>query len=454
MANTEGAVMTVANLAIADIKVRKRHRRLNQGKVMQLAESIGEIGLRSPISVTDKSVLIAGLHRLEAAKKLEWTEIPGCIFTDKALDVELAEIDENLIRADLTYQEHCHHLARRKEIYEGRHPETKHGAQGGGRQGKGTRSKTETPESGVSVPSFAEDTAAKVGKGKSTIHQEIQIDNNLDEGIKEQISETNLADSKTDLLKLSKMEPSEQRRIVERIVNGDAKSVKDVQLQDRKAAITAQSVEASRQKPPIVQCADALDWLNGQPECDLLLTDPPYSTEIPDIAAFARSWLPLALSKVKPTGRAYVCIGAYPEELLAYLSVSLPKQVLVWTYRNTLGPSPKQGYKANWQAILYYEGAKAGPLDCSEMLEQFSVQDIVAPDGRQGDRYHTWQKPTELGERFVRHATKAGERVIDPFCCTGSFLLAAASLGRVAEGCDISQEWLDIAIERGCRLAP
>jgi site-specific DNA-methyltransferase (adenine-specific) len=56
----------------------------------------------------------------------------------------------------------------------------------------------------------------------------------------------------------------------------------------------------------------------------------------------------------------------------------------------------------------------------------------------------------ELAERFIRHSTKEGDTVIDPFACTGTFLLAAAKLGRLAKGCDISQENIEIAIQRGC----
>jgi len=181
----------------------------------------------------------------------------------------------------------------------------------------------------------------------------------------------------------------------------------------------------------------------------LLLTDPPYSTDVDDIYKFAE-WLPLALSKLKDTGRAFVFVGAYPRELQAYMDVALPEQVLVWTYRNTLGPSPKHDYKLNWQAILYYRMKNAPPLDCPVMLEQFSVQDLNAPDGRLGDRYHAWQKPMEIGERFIRHATKPGDVVADPFACTGTFLLAAAKLGRRGIGCEIDAEHLDIAVTRGC----
>lgn len=191
---------------------------------------------------------------------------------------------------------------------------------------------------------------------------------------------------------------------------------------------------------------------------DLLLTDPPYMTDIEggDIYGFAKEWVPIALKTLRSSARAYICTGAYPKELQAYLQVFSEQgafsleNVLVWTYRNTLGPSPKYNYKLNWQAVFYLKGPDAPPLDCPVMTEQFSVQDINAPDGRLGDRYHAWQKPSELGERFVRHSTKPKDLVLDPFACTGTFLLAAARLGRQAIGCDINPEHISIAEKRGC----
>ena len=220
-------------------------------------------------------------------------------------------------------------------------------------------------------------------------------------------------------------------------------------IQKRAEAVTAQTVEESKSTPCRIYQRDALEWLEELEPVDLLLTDPPYSTDVADIYEFAE-WLPLALSKLKDTGRAFIFVGAYPRELQAYMDAALPEQVLVWTYRNTLGPSPKHDYKLNWQAILYYRMKNAPPLDCPVMLEQFSVQDINAPDGRLGDRYHAWQKPMEIGERFIRHATKPGDVVADPFACTGTFLLAAAKLGRQGIGCEIEEEHLDIAVTRGC----
>lgn len=222
---------------------------------------------------------------------------------------------------------------------------------------------------------------------------------------------------------------------------------------EQKAEAVRKAASGGDCGPPMVKLADAVDWLLDQKPCDLLLTDPPYATDVDDIGEFAKRWLPTALDKVKPTGRAYICVGAYPHELHAYCSVRMPEQILVWTYRNTMGPATKDRYKLNWQAILYYVGKDAPPLNCDSLNELFSVQDINAPDGRQGDRFHEWQKPLELAERIVKHATKPGDLVLDPFCCTGSFLLAASSLGRVALGCDISKKNLEIAIERGCKRA-
>jgi DNA modification methylase len=89
-------------------------------------------------------------------------------------------------------------------------------------------------------------------------------------------------------------------------------------------------------------------------------------------------------------------------------------------------------------------------LDCPLTAEQWAVQEINAPDGRQGDRYHAWQKPMEIAERFIRHSTKVGDTVYDPFACTGTFLLASAKLGRKAFGCEIDPDNAAIAIERGC----
>ena len=228
---------------------------------------------------------------------------------------------------------------------------------------------------------------------------------------------------------------------------------KENQIADAKVEIAAQAVDEPEK--PTLFVGDGIGFVPDEPY-KLLLTDPPYSTDIDDVAAFAESWLPNALRHVRRDGFAYVFIGAYPDELKAYLNVATPEnislcQVLVWTYRNTLGNNPRDRYKLNWQACLFYRGVDAPDLNCPLTSEQWAVQDINAPDGRLGNRYHTWQKPDEIAERFIRHSTQAGDTVFDPFACTGTFLVAAAKLGRKAYGFEIDADNAAIAFERGCR---
>lgn len=210
--------------------------------------------------------------------------------------------------------------------------------------------------------------------------------------------------------------------------------------------------EASDEYKPVLYIGDCRDY---EGEYDLLLTDPPYSTDVDDIEDFVDSWLYDALVGIRPTGFGYVFIGAYPDELRAYLNADTPphielSQVLIWTYKNTLGNNPKDRYKQNYQACLFYRGKDAPDLDCPITNEQWAVQEINAPDGRQGDRYHAWQKPMEIAERFIRHTTKKDMTVFDGFACTGTFLLAAAKLGRKAIGYEIDEENAKIAFDRGC----
>ena len=136
-----------------------------------------------------------------------------------------------------------------------------------------------------------------------------------------------------------------QKTIIEEHEEGKQaeKLKKRESLKEKQESIKEQGKQELKIRPSLCK-ATCFDWLKEQPQCDLIITDPPYMTDVEDIYKFAE-WLPYALSKVKPTGRAYVCIGAYPEEIEAYLQTRRPSDkilanILVWTYRNTLGPSP------------------------------------------------------------------------------------------------------------------
>lgn len=261
---------------------------------------------------------------------------------------------------------------------------------------------------------------------------------------------------------LSSMSADEQRDVVAKGAKAQQQAAKVIRAKNtdaRHAAVAAKAMAAVDAAPETatVQGCEAIEFIEefGDRSVDLIATDPPFSTDVTDIGEFA-TWLKCAIAKIAPTGRAYVCCGAYPLELRAYLNViaetefATRSQVLVWTYRNRIGPTPTYDYVQNWQAILYLWGEDAPPLASPSLNEQFAVQDINAPDGRLGDHWHAWQKPDELARRIITHASKPGDLVVDPFCGTGTFLLAAAKLGRKARGADNDPTMLDLAIERGC----
>ena len=62
-------------IQIDKIKVSPGRREALPEHIEELAKSIAEVGLLNPITVDRDYTLIAGLHRLEAAKSLGWAEI-------------------------------------------------------------------------------------------------------------------------------------------------------------------------------------------------------------------------------------------------------------------------------------------------------------------------------------------------------------------------------------------
>ena len=260
----------------------------------------------------------------------------------------------------------------------------------------------------------------------------------------------------TDAKRIAAM-PAEQRaEVLVRVASGEEprRAVLDIKAAEVRSRISAQS--SGDPCEPRIHHGDGLEWMRSLPNssADVLITDPLYSSDIEDIAAYARAWLPLAWSKVKPTGRAYVFIGSYPKEVAAYLEVcaehGVPvEQLLIWSYTNTMGPRPKMRYFLNYQTVLYIVGPDAAPLDCELLTELCAAREEYHP-ARSAERVYQWQKPTEIVEAYIRHSTRPGDLVIDPFAGSGTTMVCAAKLGRRSIGCEISNDVVAIAEGRGC----
>lgn len=196
-------------IKIENIKINPRLRKIDQSKVIEIAESIREIGLLNPINVSEAHELIAGLHRLKACVLLGYTDIEANIVNLDGLKQELAEIDENLIRAEIHFIEKGDQLKRRKEIYQELYPETKVGIS----QAAGMNKTIGNNISAESALTFVQDTAAKSGISTRVIHEEIQIATNLSPEMKEAIKANDI--TKTDAITIARLSPEDQKEVLD-----------------------------------------------------------------------------------------------------------------------------------------------------------------------------------------------------------------------------------------------
>lgn len=161
----------------------------------------------NPLTIDREYNLIAGLHRLEAVKQLGLEEVECTVSSLEGLQAELAEIDENIVRSGLSAIEYGEILLRRKEIYETLHPETKHGGDRRSEEIKRTKCPFDP------VKSFVDDTAEKLKVDPRTVRRQIQTAKNLDPEAKEIIKSMNTQITKKGAMKLSRLEPEQQKEV-------------------------------------------------------------------------------------------------------------------------------------------------------------------------------------------------------------------------------------------------
>ena len=197
------------------VQVGDRLRSLNPEKVSALAESMADIGLNQPISVWSDGMetleLVAGRHRLEAARKLGWEDI-DCIFVDMdELDRQLWEIDENLMRSELSGLERAKHTAKRAEVVKQKaelKPDLDLNSDEPKKRGPKNKGQVK----------FVDDTAKATGRSKASVKK----DKARGEKIADDVAETiyrmpdgdDIANSGAELDALARVSPEVQRQAV------------------------------------------------------------------------------------------------------------------------------------------------------------------------------------------------------------------------------------------------
>ncbi len=151
----------------------ERARARNVANVEALKRSVSELCLKLPITVRrcerglgdrpeEGFEIMAGHHSYEAARELDWKEIECIVTGDDELRQELWQIEENVCRGELGEAEQAKAMTRLKEIYEALRPETTAGQA----QAIGMNRKLGHDVEEKSAPTFARDTATRIGRSE------------------------------------------------------------------------------------------------------------------------------------------------------------------------------------------------------------------------------------------------------------------------------------------------
>ncbi len=226
--------MSVARVTIGEIEVGRRLRSYDGEKVAALMESIQELGLRTPISVarggeTDYR-LVAGLHRLEACRRLGWDQIDVMLVDGLGeIDQQIWEIDENLVRAELSEGERSEHLLRRKQLFEDKRTQERQAG----------RHSDVKPQHEIG---FAKETAERTGLTKRHVNRSIRRAERIADDVRDAIRLSPAFRKAVELDALADLSHEDQRRAVDMVTRDEARSFREAK--DRLGA----GKKASRQE--------------------------------------------------------------------------------------------------------------------------------------------------------------------------------------------------------------
>ena len=131
-----------------------------------------------------------------------------------------------------------------------------------------------------------------------------------------------------------------------------------------------------------------------------------------------------------------------------------------WTPSKTQIKRIEKGWEYYKGKLIVYDEAKAKAdghdLDKTpymagktrgKRINDVFVVNMISPTSKERTGYPT-QKPLKLLERIIRASSNEGDVVLDPFCGSGTTLVAAEGLGRKYVGIDINEVSLKISEKR------
>lgn len=447
--------MKTIHIANIVIKENRQRQEFDAVAIGELSESIRDLGLmHAPVLRLEGEdlVLVAGESRIKAMEQI-WElgdsfsyegevvkegEIPYTTMGELSfLDAEEAELDENLKRRDLTWQEHASavqrlHLLRAAQVED-------HNA-------KVLQSPNYADDAPLASPHSVADTALEVlgrsdGGYQDKIRKEILVAKHLHQ------PEIKAAKSAEEAFKILKAQEVRQQNI----------------------ALAAEVGKDFTSAAHTLLNADCLEWMEAQllgptQHFDVILTDPPYGMnaqafgnaagklsniehhydDTPESwAKLLEKWAGLAYRIAAPKAHAYVfCDIDRFHQLKSFMEAAgwyvFRTPLIVHKLNSGRVPLPDRGPRRSWEMILY---AIKGEKPVTHIYPD------VIPCQADENMSHGAQKPVALFQNLLQRSVCPGDRVLDTFAGSGTIFPAAHTLKCRATGLEINPNYYAMALK-------
>ncbi len=415
------------------IALNRQRKEFDPEALTDLANSILTVGLLHPIVVRETEtgfVLVAGERRLRAMETL-WVmgegvrhngiaynenEVPYVTLGELSpLEAEEAELDENLKRRDLTWQERAEALGRLHQLR--------------------IAQATQAGETHAIADTLREIETADYGTDRQTLLLADHLDNPL------------VASAKS---------PKDAFKVLKR--------AEDRERSEKLAAQVGENFNSSAHQ---LHHGDCLEWLKSCPDntFDVILTDPPYGinaqsfgdgggkmvNSVHQYDDSPEAWLklmtdfcPAIYRAAKPEAHAYIfCDFDHFHELKNLMETAgwyvFRTPLIIHKLGSGRVPRPEHGPRRQWELCLYaIKGDKCVTGIFSDVISCKLEENLT----------HGANKPVELFVDLLRRSVRPGDQVLDAFAGSGTIFPAAHTCKVYATGIEISAEYYGISVRR------
>lgn len=411
-----GGSMFVAKVQwteVASIRVRedRQRRSLDPDRVAILADSIRRIGLIHPIVIDTEGFLVAGEYRLRAYAALGLDRIETRLNkSDDPKELEIIELEENVKRSDLSWQDQARAIARLHTAFK------------------------------ALEPAWTEEkTAAVVGIDRSYVNRNILLAEEMEAGNKGVLDAQEISQANT-VMKRARGRAKEE---VAKILFDDAPQAKPV---------------GPDTPAPEVLCADFIEWSSSVrgPKFSFIHCDFPYGVGLDKSGQMSKGLGTYADGE----DIFFTLLSAFVRN---FQNFAFPMAHVMFWYSEKFGPETRAAlssipgarvfehpliwHKADGKGIVSdplrrprhtYETALFVSVG-DRQIRKITNDSVAVPTDE--SRGHPSRKPPSVLGHFFPLFLAPGDRMLDPTCGSGSSLQVAKAMGAEVLGLELDADF-------------